>query len=213
MCVDGGRTNNCQLNRKETRRCGFRKKRFGRVTSLTISNRSLAHSDSDDDWRQLTRLIAEQIAFALGDRWGCKKPAGLGYEWRSKDALAYREDDGTVSVWDWQSGASRRRVVNAGDEPDYPRLTAGEAAFVPVAGANHLGWQPGDPGRQQPPRDGGTPIAGPDDAARRSINDMAASLSHIEATLTGLRQALQSTDDRVERTYQDLKNRIDAIRR
>jgi hypothetical protein len=176
-------------------------------------NKPLAHSDSDDDRRQLTRLIAEQVAFALGDRWGCKKRTGLGDEWRSKDAIAYREDDGTASVWDWQSGATRRRVVGAGDEPTYPHLSLQEAAFIPVAATNHLGWQPGDPIHEQPARGGAAPIAGLDDATRGSINEMAAKLSRIEATLAGLRQALQSTDDRVERTYQDLKNRIDAIGR
>jgi len=175
-------------------------------------NTSLAHSDSDDDRRRLTRLIAEQIAFVLGDRWGCKKRTGLGDEWQSKDAIAYREDDGTVSVWDWQSGSSRRRAVNADDEPSNPRLPPADAAFMPVAAKNHLAWQSADPAHEQPPREAVAAVAGLTDAALGSINDMAARLSRIEATLEKLRQALHSTDDRVERTYQDLKNRIDAIR-
>ena len=73
---------------------------------LYARNKSLAHSSDDNDRWRLTRMIVEQIAFALGDRWGCKKRAGLGDEWQSKDAIAYREDDGTVSVWDWQNGTT-----------------------------------------------------------------------------------------------------------
>jgi hypothetical protein len=105
-------------------------------------NPTLAHGD-DNQRRRLTRMIAEQIAFVLGDRWGCKKRAGLGDDWQSKDAIAFLEDDGTVSVWDWQSGATRRRVVNEGDPPTYPRLPQDEATFMPVLQTNHLDWPEG----------------------------------------------------------------------
>ena len=44
---------------------------------LYARNKSLAHSSDDNDRRRLTRMIVEQIAFALGDRWGCEKRAGL----------------------------------------------------------------------------------------------------------------------------------------
>jgi hypothetical protein len=209
-------------------------------------NVSLARSDDDNDRRRLTRLIAEQIAFTLGDRWGCKKRAGLGDEWQSKDSIAYREDDGTVSVWDWQNGSTRRRAVNAGDQASHANLSPQEAAFMPVSATNHLDWpsgpltahpfqgsvQPGalcnvcqrrreEPIHEQPSQDDVAKqlraaletISSMNDALQRFINDGAARTSRIDVALSDLRQAMQSTDDRVERTYQDLKNRIDAIRR
>ncbi len=99
----------------------------------------LAQGD-DPARRKLTRMIVEQIARALGDRWGCKKRAGLDDEFQSKDAIAYREDDNTVSVWDWQDGTTRKRGVNEGDEPSDAHLSPEQAVFMPVTPADHLGW-------------------------------------------------------------------------
>jgi len=103
---------------------------------LYAANVALAKG-SDDERRTLTRKIAEQVAFMLGPRWGNKKRHGLGDEWQSKDALAYREDDGTLTVWDWQNGDTRKRGVNEGAEG--LRLPANEADFMPVTPTNHLG--------------------------------------------------------------------------
>jgi hypothetical protein len=105
---------------------------------LYARNTQLAHSDNDNDRRKLTRMIVEQIAFELGAGWGCKKRAGVSDDFQSKDAIAFREDDGTVSVWDWQNGTTRKRCVNEGESPTYPHLSPQEAAFMPVDAVNHL---------------------------------------------------------------------------
>ena len=43
------------------------------------------------------------------------------------------------------------------------------------------------------------------------IDDVGARILHVEAMFSNLRSAVQVTDDRVERTYQDLVNRLNAI--
>ena len=43
------------------------------------------------------------------------------------------------------------------------------------------------------------------------INDVGAKILHIEEMIVNLRSAVQVTDERVERTYQDLVNRLNAI--
>jgi hypothetical protein len=99
-------------------------------------NQPLAHGD-DDQRRMLTRRIAEQLCSVLGSRWGGKARAGHNMP-LSKDAIGYLEDDGTVSVWDWQDGGSRQSRVREGSDPDYPRLPANEAQFIEVPPIDHL---------------------------------------------------------------------------
>lgn len=106
--------------------------------TLAQRHSDLAHSSDDNDRRKLTRMICEQIAYDLGNDWGCKKRAGLSDEFQSKDSIAYREDDNTTSVWDWQNGTTRERGVNEGDEPHHSHLDDSEATFMPVEKVNHL---------------------------------------------------------------------------
>jgi hypothetical protein len=94
---------------------------------------------SDDQRRQLIKMIGENICAVLGSRWGNKVRAGLGDEYRSKDGIAYREDDGTISVWDIQDGGSRKYVVPAGAEPTYPHIGPAEARFIELSPIDHLG--------------------------------------------------------------------------
>lgn len=117
--------------------------------------RELAHG-SDADRRRLTRMIAEQTAWAIGDwdearRWGCKKRKGVSDDYQSKDSIAYLEPDGSISVWDWQNGSTRERMVNEGDAPTHAHLSPDEADFMEVAPRNHLGW--GDEPPPPPPPD------------------------------------------------------------
>ena len=114
----------------------------------------------EDQRRVLIRICAEQIAYVLGARWGNKKRAGLGDAFRSKDSIAYLEDDGTCSVWDTQHGVTRALIVRAGSEPNYPHLPVSDATFMTVQPTDHLGLdQPvPDPGPSVP--NPGTPDIG-----------------------------------------------------
>jgi hypothetical protein len=49
------------------------------------------------------------------------------------------------------------------------------------------------------------------DVTQSRLEDIAAAVARLESALADLRNAVQTTDDRVERTYQDLANRLSAI--
>lgn len=107
------------------------------VEALYGLNIDLARGD-DNQRRQLTQKIDEQIAFEFGPRWGMKARAGGNIGNASKDSIAYLEADGTVSVWDWQNGSTREPQVKVNDEPTYPNLPTSEAKFIAVEPVNHL---------------------------------------------------------------------------
>lgn len=98
----------------------------------------LPHGD-DNARRLLIRRCGEQLVYVLGPRWGNKKRAGVGDEFRSKDAIAYLEDDGTCSIWDTQNGATRQLSVRAGSEPHFPHVPISEATFMALSPVDHLG--------------------------------------------------------------------------
>jgi hypothetical protein len=110
---------------------------------------------SDAQRRDLMRMIHEQYEHELPPaqrgRWGNKQRAGLSDVDRSKDGSAYLEDDGTLSVWDVQNGATRERAVNAGDPPSHPHLPAGEATFIRVEPVHHFGTPTPEPPAPPPP--------------------------------------------------------------
>ena len=54
--------------------------------------------NDDDIQRELTVKIGEQFRFTFGPDWGGKKRSGPAP--RSKDSIAVKEPDGTISVWD-----------------------------------------------------------------------------------------------------------------
>jgi hypothetical protein len=99
--------------------------------------------NDDEKQRQLTIKIGEQFAFTYGPQWGNKKRANLGDEFRSKDSIAVRESDHTISVFDLFS-AGMAILVNDGDAPapTHAHLPASEAAFMPCQPVNHLGGNP-----------------------------------------------------------------------
>lgn len=87
----------------------------------------------DDARRDRITAVCAAMARELGPRWGGKKRAGLGDEFRSPDSLAYLEDNGSVSVWDVQLSSGALDVF-AGKPPNYPRLSPSEATFMPCGG-------------------------------------------------------------------------------
>jgi hypothetical protein len=111
------------------------------VNALYMMNLTLAKGD-EGQRRQLTQKIDEQICFEFGHRWGMKARAGGDINSASKDSIGYLEDDGTVSVWDWQNGSSREPQIHTGDGPHYPHLSTSEAKFVEVQPVNHLSSVP-----------------------------------------------------------------------
>lgn len=102
------------------------------VEALYGLNIDLARGD-DDQRRQLTRKIAEQIRFEFGPRWGTKSTTPSHPQ--SKDAIAFDNQNGTIDVWDWQNGTTREPQIDAGDEPDFTNLTQ---HFIAVSPINHL---------------------------------------------------------------------------
>jgi hypothetical protein len=96
--------------------------------------------NDDEKQRQLTIKIGEQFAFTFGPKWGNKKRAGLGDEFRSKDSVAVKEPDGTTSVFDMFS-SGMAILVNDGDlpaSPSHANLPPSEAAFMPCQPVDHL---------------------------------------------------------------------------
>ena len=96
----------------------------------------------DDDRRQLTRTIIEQVVWEFpADGWGWKSADPTRPP--SKDALARRTPD--LIGCDWQHGETRQpnRPVTCHPIPGQ--------VFIPVAGINHLGSSPPTPPPPIPP--------------------------------------------------------------
>lgn len=104
------------------------------VNQLYNTHKDLAEG-SDDQRRQLTRMMAEQMCFELGSLWGTKK-AGPGNP-QSKDSIAYKTGATTFDSWDWQNGTTRQPQVSANQPPSYPGLTLPQE-FIEVSPTNHL---------------------------------------------------------------------------
>lgn len=84
---------------------------------------------SDDQRRMLTMIIAEQVCYEFGPKWGTKR-ADKGRP-PSKDSISYF--DGTTLInWDWQNGTTRE-PMNLGNGAD---ITG--QVFMPVTPVNHL---------------------------------------------------------------------------
>lgn len=122
------------------------------VRALYDANKNLAHG-TDDDRRQLTTMMNEQIALELGPKWGAKR-ADSGRP-ISKDSIAFN-DAPNLWIWDWQDGSTRMpggsfvagaEGKNVGEgQPEGPQV------FVPVTPTNHLGAsQPQQPPTTTPP--------------------------------------------------------------
>lgn len=139
----------------------------------------LAHG-TDDQRRELTRLIAEQVRFELGEWWGRKQA-----DWTrpvSKDAIAFREVLGRMFSWDWQNGDTR-----APNPPGEMEDVTGQV-FVPVDPIDHLSATPG-PSSPIPPM----PIPTPDPSSDLLVRLVALEQSHVElgVKVESIRQQLE----------------------
>lgn len=116
------------------------------MVGLRARNLDLAHGD-DDQRRQLTRMIAEQLAHDLGPRWGTKSTSEGAPQ--TKDGIAYRLDTGRIDIWDWQNGGTRDVQVRPGQAATYPN----EAQhFIAVEPVDHLNAGPTpNPSPPEPP--------------------------------------------------------------
>ncbi len=101
------------------------------IDSMYEKFKSLAHG-TDDQRRELTRKIIQQLVFEFPSRGYGWKSAGRGRP-PSKDAIAIVVG-GHLYGWDWQNGGSRKRQVQAGSRSEN---LAGQV-FIPVGGVNHL---------------------------------------------------------------------------
>jgi hypothetical protein len=100
---------------------------------------------NDDQRRELTRMIAEQIRFELGPGWGTKKAGPANPP--SKDSITFN-DPATLWNWDWQNGATREPIP-PGEMTD---ITG--QVFIEVSPINHLGGDiPDEPDGPDPDGD------------------------------------------------------------
>ena len=110
--------------------------------------------NNDEVQRKLTQKVGEQFRFTFGDRWGNKKRQGLADTFRSKDSIAVKEDDGTISVWDmFSSGLDI--LPNDGDlaaEGTHRNLSPNEHAFMEVDPINWLNDERPPSKPEEPPQ-------------------------------------------------------------
>lgn len=165
------------------------------VATLNSRNATLSKG-TDDQRRQLTRMIQEQIVSELGGQWGGKVRSGLGDENMGKDSIGYLESDQTVSVWDWQNGSTRESTLRAGSDPDYPHLPQDEARFISRQGVNHLGVgsapTPVDPAQPQPSGDLNAMALSFIPAAANSLDVLHAEARQAQATLDEILSLLKA---------------------
>ena len=165
------------------------------IEAMVAKFPDLAVND-DDIQRQLTIKIGEQFRYTFGERWGGKKRTGSAP--RSKDSIAVKEDDGTLSVWDMFS-ASVEVLPNDGDLPKpvtHAHLPPGEAEFIADEPVNHLGIEQPDPGTRPP--NPGTPPPVDLRELRMMLTDALVSLEELKETvgmLSGLVASLQMRHD------------------
>src|SRR6185503_18043664 len=88
--------------------------------------------------------IAQTFCARFGVSWGTK--ATTEKHPPSKDAIAYRNTDGTIDVFDWQNGATRAPQLREGQAPTFAdaRTMAGGPPqhFIAVAAIDHLAGLP-----------------------------------------------------------------------
>jgi hypothetical protein len=104
------------------------------VNKMYEMNQNLAHG-SEEQRRQLTKMIAEQLCFNLSSDWGTKSRDTTAPQ--SKDSIAFRINEFTMDVWDWQNGTTLKPQLIAGQPPTYPSLTGHH--FIQVNPIDHIG--------------------------------------------------------------------------
>ncbi len=106
------------------------------VNSMYSKFTSLANG-SEDQRRQLTRMIVQQFKFEMPVlEWGCKATSNGAPQ--GKDGIALRQSTGLLDIWDWQDGGTRKPILRAGP-PDYPNENQ---YFIQVDAKNWLGETP-----------------------------------------------------------------------
>lgn len=134
-------------------------------TNLTLAK------GTDDQRRLLTKQIAEQMRFELGN-WSTKS-ADSGRP-QSKDSLAFPMGDDTFCNFDWQNGDTRLRSINANTRGTF----IADQHLLPTAAVNHLGIVVGSPGPVEPPVSSVS-----DDPAFVALNNAVIELQHVVAEL------------------------------
>ena len=150
--------------------------------------------NDDPKQRQLTRKINEQFKHTYGDRWCGKKRAGAPDSTQSKDSQAYKETDGSLSVWDlFQGNDDVTILVNDGDDPTH-HVPSNEGEPVEVQAINHLHIGEPDPepenGGEPGPGNGGVPAG---DVVVDLLNVIVENGKQQVEELQAIRRDLQST--------------------
>ena len=164
------------------------------VTDLYTRYKQFAEG-SDDERRLLTLWIAQTFCARFGVSWGTK--ATTEKHPPSKDAIAYRNTDGTIDVFDWQNGATRAPQLREGQAPTFAnaRTMAGGPPqhFIAVAAIDHLA---GLPAPAEPPPPAAPPTAPPPGATTQlqalidRLQEIVGGLSDVRRQCDGLNQRL-----------------------
>lgn len=113
------------------------------IAELLHAKNPVLAMGGDDQRRELTRMIIEQIVYEFpADGWGWKSADPTRPP--SKDALAWKRPE--LHACDWQDGTTRKPL-----QPIRCHAVP-EQHFIAVAGVNHLGSSP-PPDNPQPPSD------------------------------------------------------------
>jgi hypothetical protein len=161
------------------------------IQALYERHKDLAEGD-DDDRRALMRLIAEQNAFDLGERYGWK--ASTPTNPPSKDATAYTYK-GEVYVADVFNGTTRQPSI-----PDEYERTNPRQHFIAMTPINHLGEAPPPPDEEEEDDDEDIPVD-------LDLDEIFDRLDAIENTL----KRLDIDHDTIFASHNDLDLQVDGL--
>jgi hypothetical protein len=160
-------------------------------------------------------LITMEAASRIPGAGVLDKPSGNHAEFRGAsyavDIIAF--PDGRIVDVLADAGGESRPTWNDGNAPvDRSRFRAA----VRVLGSGATPPQAAEPGpalrdMQTQVQELAASVATRLDATQSRLRDIADAVARLEQALADLRTAVQTTDDRVERTYQDLASRISAV--
>lgn len=164
----------------------FPQRAYAIVVALASKHPELA-AGNDTQRAKLTRMMAEQIRFELGPKWGHKSASPTRPP--SADGIAAQEG-GRLYVWDWQHGTTRAILVRPGQ--------AGEDItgqhFIDVSpGKNHLG-EPIPPVEPAP-----TPGTPPTPDPPPLPLDVTAIIAKVQEIVFGLRADVQTLTTELRR--------------
>jgi len=158
------------------------------INQLYQQHRDLA-SGSEDQQRQLTLMIGEQLSFELGSQWGVKS-AGPGHP-QGSSTVAFSGPP--LLIWRWSDGDGHVTGTMGAPLPqplmEPPNQTAGQI-FIPCSPIDHLSV-PVDPAPvevqpAQPPS--GDDVAHKLDVLIARFESLTAAIDQLTAKMTDLRQ-------------------------